>query len=251
MVAFFAQGIASAASPIRRAAWRGTTSTSLQMNLADRFMRVAKANINNILQTWEDPEKVCSINCSISYIDRSSSGSGGSGWKGHRFTGFPGAFWRSSTIVGVVFFSFSYEVVAPFFSRIRVPRVDKIGTYNAPPPPHPRPRPRTGSASTRVPTPFLASFLVGVVRSWNKRWKTCRRTSSRFVSPTLRWVCRPRALQRVSVWVRVRVRVRVRVELVLGRRARYKNVQKAVARVCFARSSCQRAWEVAAGANAM
>eukprot|EP00904_Undaria_pinnatifida_P012864 jgi/Undpi1/8708/HiC_scaffold_25.g11173.m1 len=51
-------GIASAASPIRRAAWRGTTSTSLQMNLADRFMRVAKANINNILQTWEDPEKI-------------------------------------------------------------------------------------------------------------------------------------------------------------------------------------------------
>ncbi|CAM9812258.1 unnamed protein product [Laminaria digitata] len=59
-------GIASAASPVRRAAWRGphgrgsatTSSTSLQMNLADRFMRVAKANLNNILQTWEDPEKI-------------------------------------------------------------------------------------------------------------------------------------------------------------------------------------------------
>lgn len=28
------------------------------MNLADRFFRVAKANLNNILQKIEDPEKV-------------------------------------------------------------------------------------------------------------------------------------------------------------------------------------------------
>jgi phage shock protein A len=28
------------------------------MNLADRFMRVAKANLNSILQKVEDPEKV-------------------------------------------------------------------------------------------------------------------------------------------------------------------------------------------------
>ncbi|CAM9733757.1 unnamed protein product [Scytosiphon promiscuus] len=57
-------GIASAqrSSPVRRApSWRGSgggSSTSLQMNLADRFLRVAKANLNNILQTWEDPEKI-------------------------------------------------------------------------------------------------------------------------------------------------------------------------------------------------
>jgi septum formation topological specificity factor MinE len=30
----------------------------LQMNLADRFMRVAKANLNSILAKVEDPEKV-------------------------------------------------------------------------------------------------------------------------------------------------------------------------------------------------
>lgn len=31
------------------------------MNLADRFLRVAKANLNSILQAWEDPEKVREI----------------------------------------------------------------------------------------------------------------------------------------------------------------------------------------------
>lgn len=36
------------------------TSTSLQMNLFDRFARVAKANVNNILKTLEDPEKIMS-----------------------------------------------------------------------------------------------------------------------------------------------------------------------------------------------
>lgn len=30
------------------------------MNLFDRFSRVAKANLNNVLQRWEDPEKVLS-----------------------------------------------------------------------------------------------------------------------------------------------------------------------------------------------
>lgn len=50
----------SAQSPVQGAPWRGNrrSSTALQMNLADRFLRVAKANLNNILQTWEDPEKV-------------------------------------------------------------------------------------------------------------------------------------------------------------------------------------------------
>ena len=35
-----------------------TTSTSLQMNLFDRFTRVAKATANDILKNLEDPEKI-------------------------------------------------------------------------------------------------------------------------------------------------------------------------------------------------
>lgn len=35
-----------------------TTSTALQMNLFDRFSRVAKSNLNGILQKLEDPEKI-------------------------------------------------------------------------------------------------------------------------------------------------------------------------------------------------
>ena len=34
------------------------TPTSLSMNMFDRFSRVAKANINNVLKTMEDPEKI-------------------------------------------------------------------------------------------------------------------------------------------------------------------------------------------------
>ena len=34
------------------------STTSLQMNLFDRFSRVAKSNLNNILQNLEDPEKI-------------------------------------------------------------------------------------------------------------------------------------------------------------------------------------------------
>lgn len=34
------------------------SSTALHANLFDRFTRVTKANLNNILQLWEDPEKV-------------------------------------------------------------------------------------------------------------------------------------------------------------------------------------------------
>jgi PspA/IM30 family len=38
---------------------RSTTSlTVLHMNLFDRFSRVAKSNLNNILQSLEDPEKI-------------------------------------------------------------------------------------------------------------------------------------------------------------------------------------------------
>lgn len=34
------------------------SSTSLNMNLFDRFSRVAKSNLNNILKNLEDPEKI-------------------------------------------------------------------------------------------------------------------------------------------------------------------------------------------------
>lgn len=44
-------------SPVTRSApSRGV----MHMNLFDRFSRVAKANLNNVLQRWEDPEKVLS-----------------------------------------------------------------------------------------------------------------------------------------------------------------------------------------------
>jgi hypothetical protein len=46
--------ITTAARP--RAAYR--SSTTLQMNLFDRFSRVAKSNLNSILQGLEDPEKI-------------------------------------------------------------------------------------------------------------------------------------------------------------------------------------------------
>jgi len=35
-----------------------SSSTALQMNLFDRFSRVAKSNLNNILKSLEDPEKI-------------------------------------------------------------------------------------------------------------------------------------------------------------------------------------------------
>jgi phage shock protein A len=34
------------------------TTTALQMNLFDRFQRVAKANIDSVLKGMEDPEKI-------------------------------------------------------------------------------------------------------------------------------------------------------------------------------------------------
>lgn len=34
------------------------STTALQMNLFDRFARVAKANINNVLKNLEEPEKI-------------------------------------------------------------------------------------------------------------------------------------------------------------------------------------------------
>jgi hypothetical protein len=38
--------------------YRVKPTTSLKMNLFDRFTRVAKANINNVLKSLEDPEKI-------------------------------------------------------------------------------------------------------------------------------------------------------------------------------------------------
>jgi PspA/IM30 family len=38
--------------------FRAKTTSSLQMNLFDRFTRVAKANINNVLKSLEEPEKI-------------------------------------------------------------------------------------------------------------------------------------------------------------------------------------------------
>lgn len=35
-----------------------SSSSALQMNLFDRFQRVAKSNINNVLKNLEDPEKI-------------------------------------------------------------------------------------------------------------------------------------------------------------------------------------------------
>ena len=37
-----------------------SSSTALNMNLFDRFSRVAKSNLNNILKNLEDPEKIMS-----------------------------------------------------------------------------------------------------------------------------------------------------------------------------------------------
>lgn len=37
---------------------RGSSSSSLSMNLFDRFSRVAKSNLNNVLKNLEDPEKI-------------------------------------------------------------------------------------------------------------------------------------------------------------------------------------------------
>jgi len=41
-----------------RTAFVASSSTNLQMNLFDRFSRVAKANLNNVLKNLEDPEKI-------------------------------------------------------------------------------------------------------------------------------------------------------------------------------------------------
>jgi hypothetical protein len=47
--------IVSRSSKVRN---QSASSSSLYMNLFDRFTRVAKANVNNILKSLEDPEKI-------------------------------------------------------------------------------------------------------------------------------------------------------------------------------------------------
>jgi hypothetical protein len=37
------------------------STTALSMNLFDRFSRVAKSNLNNVLKSLEDPEKILKI----------------------------------------------------------------------------------------------------------------------------------------------------------------------------------------------
>ena len=39
---------------------QSASTVALQMNLFDRFSRVAKSNLNNILKNLEDPEKIMS-----------------------------------------------------------------------------------------------------------------------------------------------------------------------------------------------
>ena len=43
---------------IMPAAVARSSSTALNMNLFDRFSRVAKSNLNNVLKSLEDPEKI-------------------------------------------------------------------------------------------------------------------------------------------------------------------------------------------------
>jgi len=50
--------IASNNHAVVAAASSRRSTSSLNMNLFDRFARVAKANVNSVLQSMEDPEKI-------------------------------------------------------------------------------------------------------------------------------------------------------------------------------------------------
>eukprot|EP00546_Thalassionema_frauenfeldii_P005249 CAMPEP_0178916546 /NCGR_PEP_ID=MMETSP0786-20121207/12709_1 /TAXON_ID=186022 /ORGANISM="Thalassionema frauenfeldii, Strain CCMP 1798" /LENGTH=289 /DNA_ID=CAMNT_0020589913 /DNA_START=189 /DNA_END=1058 /DNA_ORIENTATION=- len=54
----FAPGSMGSAFVQTRTGFAASSSTNLKMNLFDRFSRVAKANINNVLKNLEDPEKI-------------------------------------------------------------------------------------------------------------------------------------------------------------------------------------------------
>jgi hypothetical protein len=49
-----------------------SSNTAMQMNLFDRFSRVAKSNLNNILKTLEDPEKIMSQALEDMQVSRST-----------------------------------------------------------------------------------------------------------------------------------------------------------------------------------
>jgi hypothetical protein len=75
--------------PLPRAA--STSSSTLHMNLFDRFQRVAKSNLNNILQNLEDPEKIMNqavedMQVSSSYCRSTSSSPRKDGCKSHHCT---------------------------------------------------------------------------------------------------------------------------------------------------------------------
>jgi phage shock protein A len=48
----------SAPAPFMPAVQHAYSRNSVSMNLFDRFTRVAKSNINNVLKNLEDPEKI-------------------------------------------------------------------------------------------------------------------------------------------------------------------------------------------------
>jgi hypothetical protein len=55
------KGLTPSSSSVKQVGRFGRTA--MQMNIADRFFRVVKANINSVLQNMEDPEKVCVCKC--------------------------------------------------------------------------------------------------------------------------------------------------------------------------------------------
>lgn len=55
---FVHQAQASRSSAPAPVAHYYTSSSALSMNLFDRFTRVAKSNLNNVLKNLEDPEKI-------------------------------------------------------------------------------------------------------------------------------------------------------------------------------------------------
>ena len=56
----FSLGSKSAFVPAYRVVSQRNSDTALNMNLFDRFSRVAKSNLNNVLKNLEDPEKIMS-----------------------------------------------------------------------------------------------------------------------------------------------------------------------------------------------
>jgi hypothetical protein len=73
--AFCPSSIGSSAFVPVRTHHRATSTSALQMNLFDRFSRVARSNLNNILKNLEDPEKLLNqavedmqVRCSVTVL---------------------------------------------------------------------------------------------------------------------------------------------------------------------------------------